>query len=88
MQIVDEQSWWDAAEHVASSEDTMAWLGGYISPSRLKHACDKQDHKTVVSLLNHAWFRLPDVPQIHALHNFHLVCELCSEYDSAFGELS
>lgn len=79
MVIGNEQEWWAAVERLLKNEEALMWLSEYISIEELKEANTKIDHCKVLKLLNHAWWRLPDVPQIHQLPCFHLVCDICSE---------
>lgn len=79
MRIETQEDWWDAVERLLGNPEALFWISQYISPSNLEEAHRTSDHAKVTKLLNAVWWRLPDIPEIHRLPCFYLLCDICSE---------
>ena len=55
---------------------------GEFTPERgseFSRSMDEQDWPTTIHLMNLAWFAAPDVPELHRIPGWGVLCDLCSE---------
>ena len=48
----------------------------------MKEARIVKDGDTIWSILNQTWFGLPESTEVRYLPGFHILCDLCSEYEA------
>lgn len=70
--------WWDNCEKSWKLlKPILIKYGGYTEQELEKMKADKDPKLSLY--YQTAWFKLPDIPAIHSIPGFSILCDLCSE---------